>query len=107
MKHKFIHIGGLVAVGFDKTGKYILAVSHSGRGIYELSTWQRVARDASLAYPVNRTAIGIGPIDGQVISVEQRDETRDTFRLATPDNCHSLLVESDGITVMGNTLTAT
>ncbi len=64
---KRLFVGGLVAKGFDATGKYLLTVSHSGRGIFSTDTWERVARDPSLAYPIEGKAIGIGPIDSQVI----------------------------------------
>src|SRR5580765_832836 len=31
---KNLFIGGLLAVGFDASGEFLLAVSHSGRGVY-------------------------------------------------------------------------
>ncbi|MEX0726212.1 MAG: hypothetical protein WD065_08085 [Planctomycetaceae bacterium] len=66
---KHLFIGGLVAAGFDASGAYLLTVSHSGRGVFETTTWERVARDIHLAYPENGRAIGIGPIDGVSIPV--------------------------------------
>ena len=68
-----LHVGGLVAVGIDPSGRYLLTVSHSGRGVFETSTWQRVARDVELAYPVDGHAIGIGPLAGQIIPVKEID----------------------------------
>jgi hypothetical protein len=41
---KHLLVGGLVAMGFDNTGKYLLTVSHSGRGVFVTETWKPVAR---------------------------------------------------------------
>jgi hypothetical protein len=48
---KHLFVGGLVAMGFDATGQFLLTVSHSGRGVFAVGTWERVARDTELAYP--------------------------------------------------------
>jgi len=48
---KHIFIGGLVAAGFDPEGKYLLVVSHSGRGVFDTHSWECVARDTELSYP--------------------------------------------------------
>lgn len=92
-------IGGLVAMGFDVTGRFLLTVSHSGRGVFSAVTWQRVARDTMLAYPQNGKAVGIGPIDGQFIEVAERNETREQMIVMSPDGKYRLLGESDGITI--------
>jgi len=96
---KHLLVGGLVAMGFDASGKYLLTVSHSGRGVFSTETWQRVARDSASAYPTAGKAVGIGPIDGQTISVEQRDQNRERIEMQTPDGRFHLVGESDGITV--------
>lgn len=75
-----LFIGGLVAAGFDPTGRYLLAVSHAGRGVFSVGDWQRVARDNELAYPEDGHAIGIGPIQGLVIPIVELDY--DTGKLA-------------------------
>jgi hypothetical protein len=36
----YLHVGGLVAVAFDETGRYLLTVSHAGRGVFDTATWQ-------------------------------------------------------------------
>jgi len=59
----FLLIGGLVAVGFDPTGEYLLVISHSGRGVFSIKTWTRVARDVELSYPESGIGVGIGPIE--------------------------------------------
>jgi hypothetical protein len=92
-------VGGLVAMGFDATGKYLLTVSHSGRGVFSVGTWERVARDPALAYPNDGKAVGIGPIGGQVIAVLERDERRERIELPSPDGRYHLIGESDGITI--------
>src|SRR5438270_11848300 len=66
-----LHVGGLVAVGFDPTARYLLTVSHSGRGVFDTVSWNRVARDVSIAYPENGVVEGIGPIAGQRIKVRE------------------------------------
>ncbi len=98
-KTKFLFVGGLVAMGFDNTGKYLLTVSHSGRGVFDTNTWERVARDSELAYPDQDIAIGIGPIEGQNLTVISRDENRNEMDLRSPNNDCFLHGESDGITV--------
>ena len=65
----YLPIGGLVAVGFDPTEKYLLAISHNGRGVFSTKTWERIARNPELAYPENGIGIGIGPISGARIPV--------------------------------------
>lgn len=96
---KHLLVGGLVAMGFDRSGRFLLTVTHSGRGVFAVGTWERVARDPELAYPEGGTAIGIGPIDGEVICVEERDETREQINMTSPDGKFHLLGESDGITI--------
>jgi hypothetical protein len=96
---KHLPVGGLVAIGFDESGKFLLTVSHSGRGVFSTDTWERVARDAALAYPEDGKALGIGPLDGQVIEVMERDETRDLIGMESPDGRYHLIAESDGITI--------
>jgi hypothetical protein len=96
---KYLFVGGLVAMGFDASGKYLLTVTHSGRGVFSTDTWQRVARDTALAYPTDGKAVGIGPIDGQTISVEERDERRERIVMQSPDGRFHLIGESGGITV--------
>lgn len=100
MEHpKHLLVGGLVAMGFDATGKFLLTVTHSGRGVFSTETWERVARDTALAYPTDGKVVGIGPIDGQVIVVEERDERRERIEMRSPDGRFRIVGESDGITV--------
>ena len=86
-------------MGFDPSGKFLLTVTHSGRGVFAVGTWEKVARDSRLAYPDGGKAIGIGPIDGQMIDVQERDERREQIVMQSPDGRFQLLGESEGITV--------
>lgn len=43
--HKTIMMGGLIAVGVDSSSRCLLAVSHSGRGLFDLASGERIARD--------------------------------------------------------------
>jgi hypothetical protein len=96
------HIGGLVAVGFDPTGSYLLTVSHSGRGVFSTKTWERLARDYALAYPVDGRAIGIGPIEGLSVVVAELDTEHDIY-VTSPDGKMKLHCQSSSIEVVGAT----
>lgn len=50
MEPAFLNIGGLVAIGFDQSGNYLLTVSHSGRGVFDRYPWNRVASTAMSRY---------------------------------------------------------
>ena len=82
---KHLLIGGLVAAGFDSTGAYLLTISHSGRGVFSAIAWERVARDAQLAYPKTGHATGIGPIEGVSIPVREIDYATGQLRFSSPD----------------------
>jgi hypothetical protein len=95
----YLHIGGVVAVGFDPTGDYLLTITHSGRGVFRTTTWERVARDKSLAYPKDGIGIGIGPIDGQRIPVAEMNYETGEMSITSPDCRFKLECESSGIAV--------
>ncbi len=65
------HVGGTTTVGFSADGTYPLAISSSGRGLFDIATGEKVARDSQAHGPWDREteADGIGPIEGQVIPV--------------------------------------
>ena len=94
-----IPIGGLIAVGFDATGDYLLTVSYSGRGVFSTQTWQRVARDHGVIYPEGGKCLGIGPIDGRAISVTEMDFEKGAMQLKSPDGRVMLECESSVINV--------
>ena len=96
---RYLHIGGVVAVGFDPTGEYVLVVTHSGRGVFSTRTWERIARDIELAYPERGVGVGIGPIDGQAIPVTQMNYETGHMRAVSPDGRIVLECESSGIAV--------
>jgi hypothetical protein len=95
---KYLHVGGLVAVGFDRSGAYLLTISHSGRGVFSTETWERVARDRDLAYPVNGQGAGIGPISGQAIPVSELDSEHDIC-VASPCGRFELKCSSSDIEI--------
>lgn len=72
-KNGALHIGGVCAVGFSADGKWLLVMSHSGRGVFDCETLQRVARDDSESHGLFDKATeevpGIGPLDGVRIPV--------------------------------------
>lgn len=79
-----LNVGGVVAVGFDPTGRYVLVVSHAGRGVFDSQSWQRVARDGSLAYPEDGETDGIGPLAGQRLKVSEINYDDGTLHLVSP-----------------------
>jgi hypothetical protein len=89
MQKSFL-IGGMIAGGFDATGRYLLTVSHSGRGVYDTATWEKLVRDYDDAYPENGCVPGIGPIAGELIPVTELDY--DTGVLAFSNADESLRV---------------
>lgn len=95
----YLHIGGVVAVGFDASGDYLLVITHSGRGVFSTCTWERVARCTEPAYPVDGIGIGIGPIDGQAVAVTELDFESDFMRVSCSNRPIVLECESSGIEV--------
>lgn len=98
-KPQYLLVGGLVAMGFDPSGEFLLTVSHSGRGVFSAKSWQRVARDPTVIYPVDSTIEGIGPLAGVAVHVQQRDNIVERITMRSPDGRFELLGESDGITL--------
>jgi hypothetical protein len=67
-----LHVGGLIAVGFDDTGRYLLLCSLSGRGLYDSLAARLDARDRTQPYPIDfqrLEAEGIGPCAGARIRI--------------------------------------
>ena len=95
----YLHIGGLVAAGFDPSGEYLLTITHSGSGVFSTRTWERVARNTELAYPEGGLGIGIGPIEGQSIPVTEMDSVTGNMRVVSGDGRIVLQCESSGIEV--------
>jgi hypothetical protein len=94
-------VGGLVAAGFNETGEYLLTVSHSGRGVFSTATWERVARDSSDYYPDDEgTALGIGPLSGQVIAVTPINYDTGVLETSSTDRRIQLRYESGTIEVL-------
>lgn len=96
---RYLHIGGLVAAGFDPSGAYLLTISHSGRGVFSTRTWERLARDPALAYPQNGYGVGIGPIADVAIPVTEMDYATEELKLTSPDGTIRLEYESGTVTV--------
>jgi hypothetical protein len=94
-----IPIGGLLAVGFDASGAYLLTVTHAGRGVFSTDTWKLVARDHEVIYPDGGTCPGIGPIDGKIISVTEMDFDTGAIRLKSSNGRIMLECESSVIRV--------
>lgn len=96
---RFLMVGGLVALGFDTSSRFLLVISHAGRGVYATGTWERVARDATVIYPNGDRVRGIGPIAGQDIAVVARDDAHERIELRSPDGQFFVIGEADGVTI--------
>jgi len=68
-----VAIGGLTEVGFVPRSSLLMVASHQGRGLLDLITGDRLARDRQETgtwFDASRPAVlGIGPLDGQWINV--------------------------------------
>lgn len=67
-------VGGLVAVGFGAAESHIMAISFSGRSVFDCETGEKVARDYDgdiFEWMNNQTltAEGIGPLEGERVRV--------------------------------------
>src|SRR4051812_46599997 len=64
-------VGGLTAVGFGPGTELLLVASWQGRGVFDCTTGERVARDRATdggwQDPVALEAQGIGPLEGQTV----------------------------------------
>lgn len=96
---KHLFVGGLVAVGFDPSGQHLLTVSHAGRGVFSVGSWQRVARDSELAYPEDGHAIGIGPMEGMVVPIIELNYDTGQLHFTSPDGKYNFEYEGGTITV--------
>jgi hypothetical protein len=96
---RYLHVGGLVAMGFDPSGEYLLTISHAGRGVFSTRTWERVARDPATAYPEGGYGFGIGPIAGVPVAVTEINYDTGELTLASPDGSVSLEYDSGTIMV--------
>lgn len=70
------NVGGLTEVGFSPDERYLLVVSHSGRGLVEVNSGLRIARDPEIPWIRSpwrdepaRKMRGIGPASGIQFSV--------------------------------------
>ena len=103
MKLKLLHrclVGGLTDLGVSQDGRHVLAVSHNGRGVFDLATGGRVARDytpptESWYRPDDAEADGIGPCQGEVIGIFgfSRETPGETMREIQQLDPHSQLTE--------------
>jgi hypothetical protein len=67
----FLPVGGLTEVGFSKDERYLLVISHSGRGVVDLINGSVVERDPEVPRndspwidAAGKVALGIGPVLG-------------------------------------------
>ena len=88
----------MVALGIDSSSKWLLVVSHSGRGVYDLENGNRIARDYQILYPANGEINGIGPLEGKIIKVTERI-IEEEINLKSPDGKYFITGTSDLIKI--------
>jgi hypothetical protein len=68
-----LHVGGVQAVGFSEREEYLLVISADGRGLFELPSGARVARDYDFGGPwwdiVRLKARALDPIGDEWVTV--------------------------------------
>jgi hypothetical protein len=97
-KKHYLHIGGLVAMAFSADEGLLFVVTHSGRGIFDLTTGERVARDYEETYPKDGAIDGIGPLAGISIEVAEYN-LEDDLVLISPSGTFRVTGEPSGIQV--------
>lgn len=63
-------VGGLQSVGFGRDTDLLFVTSSQGRGVYNVKTGERIARDRTEEFPedtIRLEANGIGPLEGQLV----------------------------------------
>ncbi len=95
-------IGGLTELGFDESGRYLLVVSHQGRGVIDLQTLKRIARDndeiTKFCDYENKIVEGIGSIAGQKIKCVGL--WGGSLKDNTSDGWHVSIVEHEIVTII-------
>ena len=68
---KKLIVGGATSVGIDPSSRYLVVISHSGRGLFKLADGRRVARDTEVfgAWYYGAQCEGFGPLDGVKIPI--------------------------------------
>jgi hypothetical protein len=95
-----LFVGGLVAIGFDRSCKYLLVVSSAGRGLFSTATWEKIARDrGNYCYEDDGTALGIGPMEGQLIPVTAINYRSCVLEMSSPNRRINLRYEDGTVTV--------
>lgn len=92
-------VGGLLAIGVTEDECHCLVVSHQGRSVVDLTTGEKVASELgddlnSFLSKSNLAATGIGPLDGQTISLAGL--WGGALPLSTPDGWYVFRVTPNG-----------
>jgi hypothetical protein len=98
MKH-VLNIGGLIALGFTSDMKYMVAVSHSGTGLYQVDSWERVSRSSEMNYPENGYVSGIGILNGVKIAVVEKDYETECLMGISPNQAYKFEYDDGLLTI--------
>ncbi|HVY69546.1 MAG TPA: hypothetical protein VHH73_06430 [Verrucomicrobiae bacterium] len=69
--HKTLVAREVTSIGIDPASKYVVVISHSGRGLFKLSDGRRVAKDTLVFGPwyYGAQCDGFGPLHGVKIPI--------------------------------------
>ncbi len=98
MKLTLLHrclVGGLTDIGLTADGGHVLVVSHNGRGVFEMATGTRVARDPESPSQVPWLRQDAGEVDGIGAWEGEVIHTVGLFTAATPDNVMAEIQQVD------------
>ena len=67
--------------------------------MFSLGSWERVARDSGLAYPEDGHAVGIGPMEGLVVPINELNYDTGELNFVSPDGKYKFEYEGGTITI--------
>ncbi|MCB1213919.1 MAG: hypothetical protein KDK66_00450 [Deltaproteobacteria bacterium] len=108
LPYKYLPVGGTIAIGFTSDAQYLLVVSHDGRGLFDVNSGERAARDSN---DENRNewyreseADGIGSVQGIPISIFGIDfpTSDEVLNRIAPFNVDDQVTEFKGACISNN-----
>jgi len=96
---KYIPIGGLVSLAINETETYLLVTSHSGIGVFDLFSGERLARLNHEIYPENGKIKGIPPFSTGVVDVIEYDFENELVVYSNSSK-YKVIGTSDTVTIL-------
>lgn len=95
---RYIMAGGFVAIAIDESESTIFIVTHSGRGIVNYATGEKIERDPDVIYPEDGKIPGFGMFGNELIDVFEYDFENDLV-ITSPSGQFKFVCKSPGIQV--------